>query len=753
MLISSACAGAALPAKSIPKQLAALAARTKAPSGWGALRRYAISSHDHETQGLAWLTLGYREYAAGKFAPAVEDLRSATATDFTLSDFASYYGAKAAQAGGEPAAGAGTLRDFSECYPQSLLRTKALDLLAELLIESNQSAQAVKLLLAEPALHTSPALLLDLAEAQSQAGNPVDAARSAQEVFYRFPESSQDTKAQAALRSLQRKLGPGFPQPPENLRSSRAALLFRGGRFDAALREYTSLSKQNRETQFAWSWRLVRVRCLFYLKRYEQAAELAGAAMPGHPNEDAERLEILVNIKAHQDNEGGMTAVLNDLGRHYPASPSYGLALSHAGFYYARRGNWKTAAPYYTMAASGFPATPAGGEAAWKTAWYDYLGGAKDKARKAMADYILQYPAASHVPAALYWMGHIALDGSNHVDAQAYFSGLTRRFPQQYYSFLARSLMPPKDVFQAKPPSRPASSQGSQLAVASSVLRAIPSLQGTKLTSCTPMPTSGIIQAYHTLQALSLDDLSEDTLRLAAAAEPDNPWVLLALSRMNYSEGRTTAALFAARHAVPNYQDFEFDALPREIWDYLYPRSYWNLVRRDASANHLDPYLVMAVIRQESAFDPKAISAAGAVGLMQMLPQTVNFRLWGNRRRMVIRSLENPAYNLRLSCHYFRRLLTAFGGNAGEALAAYNAGDVRVRKWIAGNNFHSPQEFIETTPFADTRAYVEEILRDAAIYRHLLAGSIRFAPCDRSVPPAQKKPPARHVPKHLCSRR
>ena len=749
-LVISGCAWAELPARQIPsqqipKRLTLLAARSKNPAGWTALRRFAKSEPDPETEGLAWLTLGYREYAAGKFGPAIDDLRAAAETNFTLSDFAAYYEARAARAAEEPQVGTEALRDFSSRFSQSLLRTKALDLLAELLIESNQSAQAATLLLAEPGLHSSPRLLLRLADAQSESGKRVDAARADEEIFYRFPVSPQAAKTQVALFLLQRKLGSDFPKPTVAMRSGRAATLLRTGHFTDALREYTSLQEDERTSPLALNWNVARARCLFYLKRYEEAAGMAGAPMAGNSAEDAARLETLVNIRAHQNDESDMAAALDELGRLYPTSPSYGLALTHAGFYYARRGNWRTATPYYAMAASGFPSTPAGEEALWRSAWFDYLAGNEEGAAKAMAGFILRDPSSVHVPAALYWLGRMAQEHSASADAKAYFSALTNRYPQQYYATLARSLAPGPQPTTGAGQSVPSSASAVTIStLASSVIRAIPSLQGTMLAPpCAPMPTSGIMQGYQTLQALSLDDLSEDYLRFAIAAKPDNPWVFLALARRDYAEGRTTAALFAARRAVPDYQDFEFDALPREIWDYLYPRSYWITIRRDARANHLDPYLVMAVIRQESAFDPKAVSGAGAVGLMQMLPQTVNSRLRGSRRRMVIRRLENPAYNVRLSCHYFRRLLTAFGGNTGEALAAYNAGDVRVREWIAGNNFRSPQEFIENTPFADTRAYVEEILRDAVIYRQLLGGTARFASCDRSSPPLQKRPARR----------
>jgi peptidoglycan lytic transglycosylase len=733
--------GAFLFAAQISSRLELLAARAKAPGEWATLRRFAKSSANPEAAGLAWFTLGYREYAAGRFAPALQDLRSAAATNFALSDFAEYYAARAARAAERPEAGIEALRNFSSRHPQSLLRTNAVELLAEVMIEAKQPAQAATMLLADPELHSSPSLLLELGDAETQARNLDDAAHTDEEVFYHFPVSPQAGKADVALRELHRTLGSHFPEPNIALCSERAATLFRYGRFEDALREYTSLLNGQRSNPSAFEWKVSEARCLFHLRRYEQAAAITAAPMTGHPETDAHRLEVLVNIRAHQDNQSAMSAALNELGRLYPASPAYGRALSHAAFYYARRGNWKMAAPYYALAASGFPATPAGEEAAWKTAWFDYLSGDIPDSSKAIANFILRYPASVHVPAALYWLARISRNHSDSTEARSYLSGLTDRYPQRYYAFLARHFMPPLQpgALSAKySPSGKIDADHTPLSAA--VTRAIPSLQGTEVVPCVEMPASAILQPYRTFVALHLDDLAQGYLDIAAAVQPVNPWVFLALARADYAEGRTTAALFAARRAVPDYEDFEFDALPREVWDYLYPRSYWPLVRREALAHHLDPYLVMAVIRQESAFDPKAISDAGAVGLMQMRPQTVNSRLHGWRRRLIVRRLEEPDYNLRLSCHYLRRLIVAFGGDTGEALAAYNAGDVRVRQWLDGHTFRSPQEFVETTPFADTRAYVEYILRDREIYRQLLRGTAHFAPCDRSFPPRQKHP-------------
>ena len=93
-----------------------------------------------------------------------------------------------------------------------------------------------------------------------------------------------------------------------------------------------------------------------------------------------------------------------------------------------------------------------------------------------------------------------------------------------------------------------------------------------------------------------------------------------------------------------------------------------------------------------------------------------------------------PAYNIRLGCAYFAGLLKMFGGSLEQALAAYNAGDLRVKDWLSQRQFSEPAEFAETIPFRETRLYVQAVLRDAEVYRQLMTGNAGFASCEASGP-------------------
>jgi soluble lytic murein transglycosylase len=240
-----------------------------------------------------------------------------------------------------------------------------------------------------------------------------------------------------------------------------------------------------------------------------------------------------------------------------------------------------------------------------------------------------------------------------------------------------------------------------------------------------------LLQPALTLRALSLDELAEQYLRASLATQPGQPQVRFYLSQLEAEQGNTSAGLFDATKIVPDYSSYQFSELPREMWDVLFPQSYWRLVQRQARANRLDPYLVMGLIRQESAFSARATSSADARGLMQILPTTASRSKRQSRIRSTGKRLYDASYNIRFGCSYLRSLLKEFGGKPELALAAYNAGDFRVKDWMKSDSFRDSSEFLEAIPIHATRAYVEAVLRDAAIYRQLLTGSAKFAMCGK----------------------
>jgi soluble lytic murein transglycosylase-like protein len=159
-------------------------------------------------------------------------------------------------------------------------------------------------------------------------------------------------------------------------------------------------------------------------------------------------------------------------------------------------------------------------------------------------------------------------------------------------------------------------------------------------------------------------------------------------------------------------------------------RRFTALIERHARSNGLDPLLVKAVVAVESAFDPLALSPKGAVGLMQVIPDTAaRYGLAGDARATIGQKLLDPTTNVRIGTRYLRDLLARFDNQLPLALAAYNAGEGSVTSY----NDRIP-------PFAETRDYVKRVQQVYALYRPLpdVAHPARFklkrarAPMDRA---------------------
>ncbi len=154
-----------------------------------------------------------------------------------------------------------------------------------------------------------------------------------------------------------------------------------------------------------------------------------------------------------------------------------------------------------------------------------------------------------------------------------------------------------------------------------------------------------------------------------------------------------------------------------KMYRFWYPRAFWETVELTAERNGIDPYIVLAVMREESRFDPSAKSPAGAYGLMQLMPQTA-YRLDRSLKLGITRptQLTDAGTNIALGTYYLKRLSEEFA-SLPHALAAYNAGELAVRSWQGRFSYRSADEFIEDIPYPETRNYVKKVLSSYFQYR------------------------------------
>ncbi len=158
----------------------------------------------------------------------------------------------------------------------------------------------------------------------------------------------------------------------------------------------------------------------------------------------------------------------------------------------------------------------------------------------------------------------------------------------------------------------------------------------------------------------------------------------------------------------------------------LFPRPYWDEVRSLSAETGVDPYLMLAIARQESTFRPKIGSSAGAQGVMQLMPPTAKFvaQTESNVSSSHAANLDDPANSLRLGAYYLRQMIKRSDGNLVYALSSYNAGPGNLDKWRRKNRTNDLSRFVDSIPFNETRHYVKKVLGNYAAYHSLYgAGS------------------------------
>jgi peptidoglycan lytic transglycosylase len=156
------------------------------------------------------------------------------------------------------------------------------------------------------------------------------------------------------------------------------------------------------------------------------------------------------------------------------------------------------------------------------------------------------------------------------------------------------------------------------------------------------------------------------------------------------------------------------------------PLQYSSVIRQEAAAKHLDPALVAAVIYAETKFDSRT-SPAGAVGLMQLMPQTATFLAKrSGATTFTTGDLSTPEVNIAYGSYYLRYLLNEYHGNTVLALAAYNGGETNVDSWVRSVHEERERFRVGDIPFPETRAYVQRVLTARGQYRKTYASALGY---------------------------
>lgn len=151
----------------------------------------------------------------------------------------------------------------------------------------------------------------------------------------------------------------------------------------------------------------------------------------------------------------------------------------------------------------------------------------------------------------------------------------------------------------------------------------------------------------------------------------------------------------------------------------LFPLKYVDHIRQVSEEMNVDPYLVAALIKAESNFDKNAVSDAGAKGVMQLTDETALFCAQKLGLELKEGDLYRPEVSIRLGAYYLKRTLELFDGDETLAVAAYNAGEGRVREWLQNEKYSSDGKSLDTIPYSETKNHVEKIADYKKIYKVL----------------------------------
>jgi soluble lytic murein transglycosylase len=343
-------------------------------------------------------------------------------------------------------------------------------------------------------------------------------------------------------------------------------------------------------------------------------------------------------------------------------------------------------------------------------------------ARSTLLTVVHRFPRARHAPTALFRAGIIAYAAGNYAAAAAELDSVAELYPQSdeglpglYWA--ARAWQRRGDVAKAQGRWRTVMARegGSYYSVLSARRLGVPLLRDSSRSDDYPRvkDVSEAVERVEMLDDVGMDaeaNLEYDRLFEEASKSPDR---LLATAHALAAGEQSARAITLGRKAVA-----ELGPTPQN-YRLLYPVAEREKLDSSARANSLDPALVAGLIKQESSFNPRATSPAGARGLMQLMP-AVGRALAKSRgiANLETERLYDPALNIQLGTIHLRGL---FRGNREvvQILAAYNAGESRVNRWLKKAGASDPELFTERIPYVETRDYVRSVVRNRAFYRIL----------------------------------
>ena len=676
----------------------------------------------------------------GEFAAALPLLTVADLAGTPLASYALYYRAIALAGLNRIAEAVELLDRIKASAPgqRGYLFDEAIPLRrADLDVARQNARDAVNTLdeLSKEKFVTSPEeVWLRLGRAAEAAGDRSKAVDAYRKVYYESPLSLQALDAQNLLARLEQ----GTLADRFKLELARAERIFNARRWAQARAGFAPLaglaSGDDKE--------LIALRiaeCDYYLDRFRASRDALTPYLANASRKAEARFFYLTATRALGDHPAYVLEA-RALVDEFPDSSWALETLNNLASHYVVVDDDAAADTVFRELVRRFPDSRYAERALWKIGWWAYRNGRFADAAEAFDAGSSTFPRGDTRPAWLYWSGRAHDQIGEAAIANDRYRIEIADYGNSYYGRLSTKVM-----------------EGRSTAPVSDNVTVAPT------PATPPIPTAPVIRQ---LVAVELYEPALKELQYAQRAWGNSPPIDATIAWIRHEQAQhetaperfdhLRGAINIMKRAYPQYLAAGGEDLPPAVLEVIYPMDYWPLIEKYSKQHGLDPYLMAALIAQESTFTADVRSPANAYGLMQLIPSTG--RRYAQRlgiRPFATASLTRPETNIRLGMAHFKDLIDRFGG-VHYALASYNAGDTRVAEWLDERPGLAQDEFIDDIPFPETQNYVKRILGTAEDYRRLYGegrltpGSVKDAPPTRqlrvtSKPKSTRKPPVQRA--------
>lgn len=657
---------------------------------------------------------GMDNYFDGRYTAALESLPGAEGAKATaIGDYILFYRGKSNLMLERNRDALHDFRTLENMYPDSPMLRESLMSQCQILLALNEPGSVLNVL-GNPKAGTDSESVYYRARALEMSGEKEKAIEQYIRVYSRFPGSKYSPLAEKYLASL----SPGALKGSKNYdaRLQRAESLISAGNSKAARVLLVALARASSPNSKSSEKRyLLLGEAEYRMGKTSAAIPYLRKVTANDPALHSKALYLEGLCVRKLDREGEFLALRDRLLKLYPKSSDAEELCYSAATYYDVNSEPSKAREAYRILYGAYPKGNHAERALWKLALFPYFEKKYEDAALGFWKYLLAYPNPSSAGQAMYWMGRCYQKLGNLAGAKYLFTRVRDVANDSYYGQRARESESAlnKPVLEDR-----GSVPGIDFNL---VIETCKEIQLPTLTISEPDSAgTRVIDRARQLAAAGLMDLALTELRWGTRQYPQNEQALYyIMSRIYASKNDYDAAIASLRRAFPDYNNRPLSALPDEIWDILFPTRHLGIISDEATRAGIEPALVLAVIRQESGFEEDARSRANARGLMQILPSTGKILARQARvTRFNTKKLYHPETNISLGTRFLASLLRQYG-KSELALAAYNAGDSRVDRWLREWGDLDMAEFVEQIPFSETRAYVKQVLNNRVRYSSL----------------------------------